>query len=50
MTMYILALEYALRNAKLIFKSPLHLFYRASNIHTIATLLYWFVLKISGAV
>ena len=32
----------ALRNAKLIFKSPLHLFYRASKIHAIATLLYRF--------
>ena len=29
----------ALRHAKLIFESPLPLFYRASNIHTIATLL-----------
>ena len=33
---------YALRNAKLIFKSSLHMFYRASSIHTIATSLCHF--------
>ena len=40
----------ALRNAKLIFESPLHPFYRAGSIHTIAALLYRFVLGTSGAV
>ena len=33
---------HALRNAKLIFESLLHLFYRASYIRTVATLLYRF--------